>query len=107
VSSGFPLLTTTSEVDYIPSVVAVCGLGGHAFGSWTHRESGRMWLRDFLPQDLENLRIMTYGYNSSLKDSKKASEETMVDYRREFITALEDVRSTAEVIHLCLLLSGI
>jgi hypothetical protein len=56
-----------------------------------------MWLRDFLPQDLENLRIMTYGYNSSLKDLKKASEETMVDYRREFITALEDVRGTEEV----------
>jgi hypothetical protein len=25
-----------------------------------------MWLKDFLPQDVKNVRIMTYGYDSSL-----------------------------------------
>jgi len=25
-----------------------------------------MWLRDLLPKDLPNTRIMTYGYNSNL-----------------------------------------
>ena len=46
------------------SLVAVHGLNGHAFGTWTHKQNNIMWLRDILPHNLPNIRIMTYGYNA-------------------------------------------
>ena len=71
----------------IHSVIAITGLGGHAFGSWqsnisTERSIDRpMWLRDFLPREFPNARIMTYGYDSNLKES----DANITDYRRGLI----------------------
>jgi hypothetical protein len=55
------------------SIVAVHGLGGHAWASFTRIADGKrevQWLRDFLPDILEQQgihpRIMVYGYNSNL-----------------------------------------
>lgn len=77
------------------SIVAVTGLGGHAFQSWKSRHSDKMWLKDFLPCSIpENIRIMTYGYDSSLT---KPGKRSMVDYRRGFIMNLLIARSSAEV----------
>jgi hypothetical protein len=77
-------------------VVAVTGLAGHAFGSWRSRETHKMWLKDFLPKDVKNVRIMTYGYDSRLVELKK-SEPRLTDYRRNFIQQLENSRSSAKV----------
>ncbi|KAF8252486.1 hypothetical protein K440DRAFT_536358, partial [Wilcoxina mikolae CBS 423.85] len=46
----------------ILSIVAVHGLGGHWSETWT--ENGKLWLRDFLPSQLQSARIMSFGYNS-------------------------------------------
>lgn len=54
-----------------------------------------MWLQDLLPADLQSIRVMTYGYNSSL--TRDTVEQTFVDYRRSFIHALMDARSKVEV----------
>jgi len=81
-------------------VVAVTGLAGHAFGSWRNRDTCKMWLKDFLPEDVKNVRIMTYGYDSSLVRGVK-SETRLVDYRRNFIQQLENSRSAAEVCKFC------
>ena len=84
----------------VHSVVAITGLGGHAFGSWLSRtKTGRpidrpMWLRDFLPQRFPNARIMTYGYDSSLKESSGAN---ITDYRRGFIQCLRNSRRQCPV----------
>lgn len=51
----------------LDSLVAVHGLNGDAFETWTHKESKVMWLRDLLPEELPNVRIMTYGYNSKFR----------------------------------------
>jgi hypothetical protein len=48
-------------------VIAVTGLEGHAFGSWRSPETHLMWLQDFLPKDVKNVRIMAYGCNRSLR----------------------------------------
>ena len=87
----------------VHSVVAITGLGGHAFGSWLSRTSTKrpvdrpMWLRDFLPQRFPNARIMTYGYDS-LKESNGAN---ITDYRRGFIQCLRNSRRQCPV-SLCL-----
>ena len=83
----------------IHSVIAITGLGGHAFGSWRSRISTErpidrlMWLRDLLPGKFPNARIMTYGYDSTLKESNA----NITDYRRGFIQCLENSRRQCPV----------
>ena len=82
------------------SVIAITGLGGHAFGSWRSRITIErppyrlMWLRDFLPQEFPEARIMTYGYDSSLKEPNNSN---ITDYRRGFIQCLENSRRQCPV----------
>ena len=86
----------------IHSVIAITGLGGHAFGSWRGRFSTErpldrpMWLRDFLPQRFPNARVMTYGYGISLMESNGAN---ITDYRRGFIQCLLNSRRQYPVSH--------
>jgi len=55
-----------------------------------------MWLRDFLPNDVKNIRIMTYGYDSSLIGPIYNSMR-MSDYRGNFIQQLKNSRRSVEV----------
>lgn len=72
------------------------GLAGHAFESWRHRDTHKMWLKDFLPEDVKHVRIMTYGYDSSLVQ-RRGSDIRLVDYRRNFIQQFENSRRNAKV----------
>ena len=49
----------------VHSIVAVHGLNGDPFRTWT-TESDKLWLKDpsLLPSNLKNSRILTYGYNA-------------------------------------------
>jgi hypothetical protein len=51
-----------------------------------------MWLRDFLPDDVPNARILTYGYDSQLTGPHLASS-TLQDLADEFMTNLLDMRA--------------
>ncbi|KAL8744249.1 MAG: hypothetical protein Q9184_008020, partial [Pyrenodesmia sp. 2 TL-2023] len=74
-------------------VIAVTGLAGHAFGSWAHSRS-EMWLRDYLPMDITNVRVMTYGYNSKLQANKARS--IFGDHSTSFINRLKEMRISAQ-----------
>ena len=88
----------------IHSVIAITGLGGHAFNSWRshidtpHPIDRPMWLCDFLPEKFPKARIMTYGYESSLKKTNGAN---MTDYQWKFIQCLQNCRRGCPV-SLCL-----
>ncbi|KAF8241753.1 hypothetical protein K440DRAFT_677005 [Wilcoxina mikolae CBS 423.85] len=58
--------------------------------------SNRMWLQDFLPSDIRNIRIMTYGYNSTLVGPNTVNDG-MLEYRRNLVHQLENARSSQEV----------
>lgn len=75
------------------SIIAVTGLAGHAFGSWAHSPE-RMWLRDYLPKDAPNARILTYGYPSKLEASTSIS--ILQDYTNAFVHRLIDIRVSAQ-----------
>jgi hypothetical protein len=49
---------------YPVDIVAVHGLNGNCFTTWTHPRTGQLWLRDFLPSALPGCRVYTYGYPS-------------------------------------------
>lgn len=67
-------------------VVAVTGLAGHAFGSWAH-DHHHNWLRDYLPMDMPNLRVMTYGYDSQL-GPEQLSRQDLELHAADFATKL-------------------
>ncbi|KAK2591555.1 hypothetical protein QQS21_010748 [Conoideocrella luteorostrata] len=82
IDQDFLGITTLNAPDH-PKVdlIAVSGLGGHAFGSFKERDGDHMWLRDSLPRDLLDpktkrpmARIMTYGHSSHLAASHSMQE---------------------------------
>jgi len=75
--------------------VAVHGLGSSVETTWTHEQSGKLWLRDFLPEDFPKARIMTFRHNSSWKS--EALLKDPVDHRRQFLSALEGRGATDKV----------
>jgi hypothetical protein len=72
----------------ILSVIAVHGLGGHAFNTWT--EGGRLWLRDFLPSDLPKARVLTFGYDSGIAFTN--SKSTLRDFARSLLESVNQHR---------------
>jgi hypothetical protein len=54
-----------------------------------------MWLKDFLPDDVPGIRVMSYGYNSSLSD--ESIDISFLDHRRNFLQVLENSRLTTPV----------
>ena len=78
------------------SIVAVHGLGGHPYDTWTEEKSGKMWLRDFLPSQVPRTRIMSYGYDSLVAFSK--SELELGDVAADLLDRLDGERGTPKVI---------
>ncbi|KEF52660.1 uncharacterized protein A1O9_11077 [Exophiala aquamarina CBS 119918] len=48
------------------SIVAVHGLMGRSFSTWTDPKTGHLWLRDFLPKDIPAARISSFGYDAEV-----------------------------------------
>ena len=82
----------TQLVEY--SIIAVTGLAAHAFGSWAH-SARKMWLRDYLPRDIKNARVMVYGYPSQLQGN--LSRSILADYSTNLIHRLSTMRESAKV----------
>jgi hypothetical protein len=78
----------------MPSIIAITGLAGHAFGSWQNRETHAMWLYDFLPKHFTSVRIMTYGYNSNLLEPNGAR---LTDHKKRFLQELSNARTDCPV----------
>lgn len=80
-------------VSYV-SIIAVTGLAAHAYGSWAH-SSHYMWLRDYLPRDITNARVLIYGYPSQLQGNM--SRSILSDHSNNFIHRLLMMRDSARV----------
>ncbi|EXJ61252.1 uncharacterized protein A1O5_12044 [Cladophialophora psammophila CBS 110553] len=55
-------------------VVAVHGLGETCTTAWTDTDTGVLWLRDLLPQDLHVARVLSFGYNVAISSFFGGSE---------------------------------
>jgi hypothetical protein len=86
---GLTPLNTPQE-PILADIVAVTGLAGHAFGSWSSSPQ-QMWLRDFLPEDIPDVAIYTYGYDSRLQHT--LSRNIISDHARRFVDKLAYLRS--------------
>ncbi|KAF5600613.1 ankyrin protein 3 [Fusarium pseudoanthophilum] len=88
--TGFTPFHRASDKDCYIDLVAVCGLGGHALGSFKEKNGRFVWLRDALPSDIPNARILTYGYDTKLSMSN--AFQNLTDLGRALQIDLEDIR---------------
>ncbi|KID87136.1 ankyrin repeat-containing protein [Metarhizium guizhouense ARSEF 977] len=80
-------------------IIAIHGLGGHAYGSFKQRGSNFMWLSDALAHDLSQMtianrpirpRILIYGYNARVDDSN--SFQSIKDLSIQLRRLLREIR---------------
>jgi len=90
------------------SIVAVHGLGGHWEDTWTD-ENGKLWLRDFLPSQIPEARIMSFGYNADTANSKAVTD--IDDVATDLLNRLGRERlgqaKTRPILFICHSLGGI
>lgn len=82
------------------SVVAVHGLNGDRFKTWTTEESGKIWLKDpeLLPLNLKNSRILTYGYNAAVAAIfGKASSDRILQHAQTLVAELVADREVSSI----------
>ena len=71
------------------------GLGGHPIQTWTHPKSKAFWLKDFLPQQIPDARVMTLGYNADAAFGQSTAE--VMDHAKSLLSSLVDKREEPEV----------
>lgn len=59
--------------------------------TWTDPTSGKLWLRDFLPQALPDSRIMTFSYDAQIAFSGNMAG--LEDFALDLLDRLGAVRS--------------
>jgi hypothetical protein len=79
-------LTNTVQL----SIVAVHGLNGHCEKTWTagNGVNSVNWLRDLLPHDLPNARILSWGYDANTHSRSRVSCQYLFDHARTLVSDL-------------------
>ncbi|KAH0419847.1 hypothetical protein CcaCcLH18_14269 [Colletotrichum camelliae] len=83
----FGLEVLVEGTDPVVDIVAVHGLNGHREHTWT-ASGGKHWLRDFLPTDLPNARVLCWGYDANTHSNSGVSIQYLYDHARELVTDL-------------------
>ncbi|KAI9767152.1 MAG: hypothetical protein M1839_004625 [Geoglossum umbratile] len=81
------------EAQYPVDIVAIPGIGGDDYKTWTHSD-GKFWLRDFLPGQLPGARVFTFSYPSEVAFALETGQ--LRDCARTLLVGLNSVRQTAE-----------
>uniref|UniRef100_A0A8H7TTK4 DUF676 domain-containing protein n=1 Tax=Bionectria ochroleuca TaxID=29856 RepID=A0A8H7TTK4_BIOOC len=82
--------------DAVIDILAVHGLGSHAIGGFKSKGTSHVWLRDSLPHDIPNSRILLYGYDSSImnKDHKISISGLGKTFLNSYKTFRKDTKTT-------------
>ncbi|KAF2469566.1 uncharacterized protein BDR25DRAFT_343591 [Lindgomyces ingoldianus] len=66
-------------------IVAIHGIGGDAYRTWT-ASNGALWLSDFLPKDIENVRVFSFGYDARVWPTR--AKGTVESFARSLLNDL-------------------
>jgi pimeloyl-ACP methyl ester carboxylesterase len=72
------------------SIVIIHGLNGDATNSWTNPETKAFWPKDFLPYDIPEARVLTFGYNAAAAFGNTTAD--IVDHAKDLLGSLVDKR---------------
>ncbi|KAM7187468.1 hypothetical protein V8F33_011208 [Rhypophila sp. PSN 637] len=86
VNSGLKVLHPGKE-PVVADFIAVHGLNGHWEKTWS-TASGVNWLSSILAEDIPNVRILTYGYNSRTHGAEQLIVESLYDHGKTFVQVL-------------------
>ncbi|KGO73482.1 hypothetical protein PEX1_093050 [Penicillium expansum] len=90
-------------------IVAVHGLGGHLLRTWTHK-SQCCWLRDLLPVDIPDARIMTFGYDAKVIGSSMNTFKDSAQLLLQHLLLKRDpelIPSSRPILFICHSLGGL
>ncbi|KFZ03761.1 hypothetical protein V502_10684 [Pseudogymnoascus sp. VKM F-4520 (FW-2644)] len=73
-----------------PDIIAIHGINGDAYRTWTDASTGKLWLRDFLPGQVPGARIFSFGYPSEVAFTK--SKGDIKDFARSLLASLKAAR---------------
>ena len=86
--------SASSRESFGVDIIAIHGLNGDPYKTWTDHETQCLWLRDLLPDDIPGARIFTYGYPSHVLCS--TSTAGVSDYAGVLLTHIESRRVANE-----------
>ena len=94
----FPLKADNTDSDslsptYHLDVIALHGLNGDAFDSWT-KKNKQLWLKELLPRSLPGARVYTFGYDSDIFSRSNAD---IGDFSRRLLSQLNLERQSEAV----------
>jgi len=67
-------------------IVFVHGLNGHPYHTWKS-QSGAFWPAELLPEVLEHVRILTYGYNAEVAAFRDGSSRDHIHHHAETLAS--------------------
>lgn len=94
ISDGLTPENDSRKEAFDVDIIAIHGLNGDPYKTWTDEKTDTLWLRDLLPHDVPGARIFTYGYPSRLLCS--TSEATISNYAEHLLSHLESWRAAKE-----------
>jgi hypothetical protein len=80
-------LCSCSFLTHKDSIVALHGLNGHREKTWI-AENGVHWLRDLLPEDLPQARILCWGYDANTHAADRVSSQYLYNHARTLVSDL-------------------
>ena len=92
---GTDPVLTKKATDHISSIVAVHGLNGDPYKTWTTK-SGTCWLSnpELLPKVVRNSRILTFGYNANATSFMgSTSSDRILQHAQTLVAQLEADRA--------------
>lgn len=82
----------TGAQQYYPvDIIAVHGLNGDAYTTWTHPASGTLWLQTILPRYLPGCSVYTYGYPSQILFNKSLA--SVREFAEGLLTSVRDLQA--------------
>ncbi|CAN9243604.1 unnamed protein product [Alternaria alternata] len=88
--SSTGLASSGEGTNPVIDIVAVHGLNGHCEKTWTAGNGidSVNWLRDLLPHDLPNARILSWGYDANTHSGSRVSCQYLFDHARTLVSDL-------------------
>ncbi|SLM38624.1 Tetratricopeptide-like helical domain [Lasallia pustulata] len=94
----YGLIVLAEGLDPTLDIVAVHGLNGHHEKTWTTNNVN--WLRDLLPSDIPNARILSWGYDANTHSTSQISGQYLYNHATTLVSDLCLKRSlTKALIH--------